>query len=75
MKIGCSLTRRCCVNRVLLKDSEKYGGKYVATKSFKDRKVVSYGSEPDKVFNEAKEKGVKEPVVFYVPKKGMVQIY
>ena len=63
------------MNRVLLKDSEKYGGKYVATKSFKDRKVVSYGSEPVKVFNEAKEKGVKEPVVFYVPKKGMVQIF
>ncbi len=63
------------MNRILLKDSEKYGGKYVATKSFKDRKVVSYGSEPGKVFNEAKEKGVKEPVVFYVPKKGMVQIF
>ena len=63
------------MNRILLKDSEKYGSKYVATKSFKDRKVVSYGSEPSKVFNEAKEKGVKDPVVFYVPKKGMVQIY
>ncbi|MBU2623723.1 MAG: hypothetical protein KKD92_15550 [Proteobacteria bacterium] len=63
------------MNRVLLKDGEKYGGQYVATRSFKDRKVVSYGREPSKVFNEAKEKGVKEPVVFYVPKKGMVQIY
>ena len=63
------------VGNVLLKDGEKYGGQYVATKSFKDKKVVSHGSDPSKVFNEAREKGVKEPVVFYVPKKGMVQIY
>jgi len=60
---------------VLLKDGEKYGGQYVATKSFKDRKVVSHGSDPSRVLNEAKGKGIKEPVVFYVPKKGMVQIY
>lgn len=63
------------MNNILLKDGEKYGGQYVATKSFKDRKVVTHGSDPGKVFNEAKEKGVKAPVVFYVPKKGMVQIY
>lgn len=63
------------VDHVLLKDGEKYSGQYVATKSFKDRKVISYGDDPSKVFNEAKEKGAKEPVVFYVPKKGMVQIY
>ena len=63
------------MERVLLKDSEKYGGQYVATRSFEDKKVVSHGSEPGKVFYEAKKKGVKEPVVFYVPKKGMVQIY
>lgn len=63
------------MNRVLLKDSEKYNGQYVATRSFKERKVISHGGDPSKVFNEAREKGVKEPVVFYVPKKGMVQIY
>lgn len=63
------------MNNVLLKDGEKYGGQYVATKSFKDRAVVTYGIDPSKVFNDAKDKGVKSPVVFYVPKKGMVQIY
>jgi len=63
------------VDNVLLKNGEKYHGQYVATKSFKDNKVVSYGSDPSKVFNEAKEKGVKAPVVFYIPKEGMVQIY
>ena len=63
------------MNNVLLKDGEKYRGQYVATKSFKDRAVVTYGIDPSKVFNDAKDKGVKSPVVFYVPKKGMVQIY
>lgn len=63
------------MDNVLLKDGEKYGGQYVATKSFKDRKVVTYGIDPSQVFNEAKDKGIKFPVVFYVPKKGMVQIY
>ncbi len=63
------------VDNVLLKDGEKYGGQYVATKSFKNRKVVCSGSDPNKVFNEAKKKGVMAPVVFYVPKKGIVQIY
>ena len=63
------------MDSVLLKDGDKYGGQYVATKSFEDRKVVSHGSDPIKVFNEARKKGAKEPVVFYVPKKGMVQIY
>ncbi|MEW6184767.1 MAG: DUF5678 domain-containing protein [Thermodesulfobacteriota bacterium] len=63
------------MDRVLLNDGEKYGGQYVATRSFEDKKVISHGSEPSQVFNEARKKGVKEPVVFYVPKKGMVQIY
>ena len=59
----------------LIKDGEKYGGNYVATRSFKDRSVVSYGTDPIKVFDEAIKKGVKDPVVIYVPKKGMVHIY
>jgi hypothetical protein len=63
------------MERVLLSDGEKYGGQYVATRSFEDKKVISHGSEPSQVFNEARKKGVKEPVVFYVPEKDMVQIY
>ena len=61
--------------KTLIKDGEKYGGNYVATRSFKDTKVVCFGTNPKKVFDEAKEKGVKDPVVFFVPKKGMVHIY
>lgn len=59
----------------LVKDGERYGGKYVATKSFADKKVVSHGDDPVMVYNDAKKKGHEDPVVFYVPPKGMVQIY
>lgn len=53
------------------KDGKKHSGKYVATKSLTSRTVVSSGTNASTVANEAKEKGVDEPVVFFVPKKGM----
>jgi len=58
--------------RALVKNSEKYEGLYVATRSFKDKNVVTAGSDLVSVHREAQRKGVKDPVVFYVPKKGMV---
>lgn len=60
---------------VLVKNSDKYQGKYVATRSFKDRKAVCSGRNPVKVLSCAKEKGIRDPVVFYVPKKNSVNIY
>ncbi|MBI5198005.1 MAG: hypothetical protein HZA19_05280 [Nitrospirae bacterium] len=60
---------------VLIKDGERYGGKYIATRSFKDKTVVTSGKDAAKVYEAAKKKGVKDPVVFFVPKKGMVNIY
>jgi hypothetical protein len=59
----------------LLADSEKYGGKYVATKSFKSKKVICASKDLTKVYKDALKKGAKEPVVYYVPKKGMPHIY
>lgn len=60
---------------VLLKDGEKYGGKYVATQSFMCHKVVSFGNDMKNVRKEAQDKGFINPVVFYVPEKGMAHIY
>jgi hypothetical protein len=59
----------------LINDAGKYGGQYVATKSFLDKEVICHGNDPVKVFNEARSKGIEEPVIFYVPKKDVVQIY
>ena len=60
---------------VLVRNSEKYSGKYVATRTFQDKEVVVSGTDPAKVFNDAKKRGVEDPVVFYVPEKDIVQIY
>jgi len=59
----------------LLINSEKYSGKYVATRSFKDKKVVTYGQNPIVVLKRAVKKGAANPVVFYIPPKNMVHIY
>jgi hypothetical protein len=61
--------------QALVKNSKKYGGQYVATRSFTDRNVVTSGPDLVAVHKEAVKKGIKEPVVFYVPKKGAVHIY
>ena len=60
---------------VLLKDSERYEGKYVAKMSFISENVISSGDDPVKVYEEAKNKGIDEPVIFYVPKKDVAHIY
>ncbi len=60
---------------VLINDIEKYSGKYVATKSFLDKNVISSGKNPVKVYNAAKKKGINDPVIFYIPEKDVVQIY
>ena len=60
---------------IIVKNGEKYTGKYVATKSFDDKRVMCSGTDPVKVFKEAKKKGAKNPVLVYVFEKGMTHIY
>lgn len=55
--------------QVLVNNSAKYRGMYVATRSFKDKDVVVSGSDMVKVYNEAQKQGIAEPVISYVPKK------
>ncbi len=63
------------MNNILVNNAEKYGGQYVATRSFIDKEVVCNGDDLVKVHKEAIRKGISDPVVFFVPKKGVVQIY
>jgi hypothetical protein len=58
----------------LVKD-EKFGGRFVALKSFDDKTVIDDGKDPKEVLEKANKKGYKTPVIFYVPIKDMVQIY
>ncbi|MFA6217702.1 MAG: DUF5678 domain-containing protein [Candidatus Omnitrophota bacterium] len=60
--------------QLLLKET-KYEGRYVAIKDFDGTVVIADGKNPDEVYRKALKKGVCNPVVFYVPVKGMVHIY
>ena len=60
---------------VLVKDGAKYEGQYVAKRSFRDKKILSHGTDPIKVYRAAQKKGARNPVIFYIPEKDSVHIY
>lgn len=62
------------MEQALLKDS-KYEGRYVAIRDFDDTVVIADGKNFDEAYNKAFKKGVRNPVVFYVPVRGRVYIY
>ena len=47
----------------------------VALKSGSDGKIISYGTKVKSVVDEAKKKGVDDPIIMFVPKKGHRYIY
>lgn len=55
--------------------NEKFNGRYVAMKSFEDSTIVGSGDDPAQALKDAEEKGFEDPVVLYVPEKGLVHIY
>ena len=60
---------------ILIKNGDKYQGKYVATKSIKSKTVISSGTNPLVVLKKARKKGAKHPLISYIPKDGMVHVY
>ncbi|MBI5901868.1 MAG: hypothetical protein HZB84_00055 [Deltaproteobacteria bacterium] len=60
---------------VLINNAELYDGKYVAIRSFLEKDVFCSGDDPVKVYNSAKEAGIDDPVVFYIPERNLVHIY
>ena len=44
-------------------------------KDFKDHRVIGDGTTPTEAHKKALEKGFKNPVITFVPIKGVVQIY
>jgi hypothetical protein len=59
----------------IVKNANKYYGKYVTTKSFASRDVVTFGKSIIDVFKRAKKMGVEEPVVHYVMDPNIPHIY
>ena len=62
------------MEKILLK-THQYDGKYVALKSAEDSTVVGFGKTPKKALNDAKEKGIQNPFIVYIPDKEVVHIY
>jgi hypothetical protein len=62
-------------NNCAVSTNEKYQGKYVATKSFNNNKIIASGKDPIKVRQEAIKSGAKSPVVVYVPESTMIYIF
>lgn len=62
------------MQNVLISD-EKYSGKYVIIKSLDDPLIISSGSDPKAVYDEAARKGYKEFLLLFVPEKELVHIY
>ena len=60
--------------RTLLKSND-HNGKYVAFKNFKDASIVGEGATPKDAYDQAVKNGARDPVVSFVPVKGMIQIY
>ena len=60
---------------ILLNDGSKYGGKYVALRSFLEKDVISSGDNAAEVYRDAKGRGADDPVLFYVPEQGTSHIY
>ncbi len=60
-------------NNILLSDNS-YGGKYVTTDNKNSNFVISSDVSAIVAYNEAKKKGVKSPVLIYVPERDIVNI-
>jgi hypothetical protein len=51
--------------------SNNYDGKFVAFKNFDDHSVVGEGLTPQEAAQKAQQKGCKDPVITFVPLKGV----
>jgi hypothetical protein len=59
-------------------DTSKYHEKYVTLKKWvnnESKDVIAFGENPLKVLQEAKDKGYKSPIMFYVPNPNKTSIY
>lgn len=62
-------------NVVVLVDSNDYDGRWVALKSFEDRTVVGVGDDPGAALEEARSKGVQDPLLVFIDEPGTVHIF
>lgn len=62
------------MGQVLIK-SAKYNGRYIAISDLSKKRVIAYGKDPKEAYDGAVKKGHRNPLILYIPTKGMAQIY
>jgi len=55
--------------------TDEFNGRYVAMKGFDDNTIVWVGDNPASALKEAEAKGVRNPVLLYIPEEDIVHIY
>ena len=63
------------MKNLTLISGKKYEGKYVALRSFSDKKAIASGKKLNDVIERAQKKGIKSPVLIFVPEKDHVHVY
>lgn len=63
------------MSKQVLITEEGYEGKYVAMRSISDRTIIASGDDPQAVIKEAYEKGITDPVLFFVPDHDITLVY
>jgi hypothetical protein len=53
----------------VLVTTDEFNGRYVAMKSFEDNTIVGVGDDPEKALKDAEAKGIKNPVLLYIPQR------
>ena len=62
------------MEQTLLKE-KKYSGRFVALRDYDTHVVIADGKVPQEAYEAAVKKGCADPVIVYVPVKGMAHIY
>lgn len=58
----------------MLVTTDEFNGRYVVMKSFEDNTIVGVGDDPEKDLKDAEAKGIKNPVLLYIPEKDIIHI-
>jgi len=46
-------------------NEDLFNNKWVAQLSFQNKKIITYGEDPSAVLEEARKKGVQDPVIYF----------
>ena len=54
---------------------KEYAGEYVAYRSWLSKEIVAHSKDPAKAYENARHKGVREPVLMFIRDPNMVYVY